>query len=363
MISVALISGTIVVYQQLKYFQNKNLGFNKDQILIIHRPQGLKNNVSVFKESLLSYPSIKKVSASSAIMGMGFNNWGCHLEGSDENQWTTLNMFITDHDFLETYSMEMDSGRFFSREYPTDSTGIVINNPAAKLFETPGVLGKTVSYGDENNFHVIGIMKDFHYESFHQVIRPAGILMLPGMWGESMNYISVKMTGEDPAGTVNYIKEKWNEFSSGMPIEYTFFDEEYNKMYLNEIRTGKVLYLFSILAVLIASLGLLGLSSFITEQRTKEIGIRKIQGASTSGILNLLLREFIKWILLATIIAWPLAYILMKDWLENFAYRIEFPWFSLILSASVTLLIALFTISFQTIRASRANPAESLRYE
>jgi len=363
MISIALITGTIVVYQQLKYFQNKNLGFNKDQILIIHRPQGLKNNVSVFKESLLSYPSIKKVSASSAIMGMGFNNWGCHFEGSDENQWTTLNMFITDHDFLETYSMEMDSGRFFSREYPTDSSGIIINLPAAQLFETPGVLGKTVTYGGEDKFKVIGIMKDFHYESFHQVIRPAAFLLLPGIWGTGMNYISVKMTGEDPAGTVKYIKNRWDEFSSGMPIEYTFFDEEYNKMYLNEIRTGKVLYLFSILAVLIASLGLLGLSSFITEQRTKEIGIRKIQGASTSGILNLLLREFIKWILLATIIAWPLAYILMKDWLENFAYRIEFPWFSLILSASVTLLIALFTVSFQTIRASRANPAESLRYE
>jgi len=363
MISIALITGTIVVYQQLKYFQNKNLGFSKDQILIIHRPQGLRNNVDVFKESLLSFPSIKKVSASSAIMGMGFNNWGCHFEGSGENQWTTLNMFITDYDFLETFSMEMDSGRFFSKEYPTDSSGIVINTPAAKLFETPGVLGKTVSYGGEDHFRVIGIMKDFHYESLHQVIRPAAFLLLPGIWGSGMNYISVKMTGDDPAITLKYIKDKWDEFSSGMPIEYTFFDEEYNKLYQNEIRTGKVLTLFSILAVLIASLGLLGLSSFITEQRTKEIGIRKIQGASTVKILNLLLREFIKWIFLSTIIAWPVAYFLMKNWLENFAYRIEFPWFSLVLSALVTLLIALFTISFQIIRAARANPAESLRYE
>ncbi len=362
-ISIALITGTIVVSRQLNYFQNKNLGFDKDQILIIHRPQGLRNNVNVFKESLLNYPSIKKVSASSALMGMGFNNWGCHFEGSDENQWTTLNMFITDHDFLETYSMEMDSGRFFSREYPTDSSGIVINDPAAKLFETPGILGKTITYGGEDNFRVIGVIKDFHYESFHQVIRPAAFLLLPGIWGAGMNYLSVKMTGEDPAGTIKYIEDKWDEFSSGMPIEYTFFDEEYNRQYQNEIRTGKVLALFSILAVFIACLGLLGLSSFITEQRTKEIGIRKIQGASTARILNLLFREFVKWIVLATIIAWPLGYFLMKDWLENFAYRIEFPWFSLILSALVTLLIAIITISFQTIRAARANPAESLRYE
>ncbi len=363
LISIALISGTIVVSQQLKYFQNKNLGFDKDQILIIRRPQGLRNNVDVFKESLLSFPSIKKVSASSAIMGMGFNNWGCHFEGSDENQWTTLNMFITDHDFLETYSMEMDSGRFFSREFPTDSSGIVINTTAAKLFETPGVLNKTVSYGGEDHFRIIGIMKDFHYESFHQVIRPAAFLLLPGIWGAEMNYLSVKMIDEDPAGTLKYIEDKWDEFSSGMPIEYTFFDEEYNRQYQNEIRTGKVLTLFSILAVFIACLGLLGLSSFITEQRTKEIGIRKIHGASTAKILNLLFREFVKWIFLATIIAWPFAYFLMKDWLENFAYRIEFPWFSLILSALVTLLIAIITVSFQTIRAASANPAESLRYE
>ena len=352
-----------MVSRQLKYFQNKNLGFNKDQILIIHRPQGLRNNVDVFKESLLSNPSVKKVSASSALMGMGFNNWGCHLEGSDENQWTTLNMFITDHDFLETYSMEMDSGRFFSREYPTDSSGIVINNPASLLFETPGVIGKTVTYGGEDNFHVIGIMKDFHYESFHQVIRPAAFILLPGIWGAGMNYISVKITGEDPTGTLKYIEDKWGEFSSGMPIEYTFFDEEYNRQYQNEIRTGKVLALFSILAVFIACLGLLGLSSFITEQRTKEIGIRKIQGASTAKILNMLFWQFIKWLILATIISWPLAYFLMKDWLENFAYRIEFPWFSLILSALVTFLIAIITVSFQTVRAARANPAESLRYE
>jgi putative ABC transport system permease protein len=124
-------------------------------------------------------------------------------------------MFITDHNFLETYSMKMDSGRFFSREFPTDSAGIVINNPAAKLFETPGVLGKTITYGSDDNFHVIGIIKDFHYESFHQVIRPAAFLLLPGIWGAEMSYLSVKMTGEDPAGTIKYIKDKWDEFSSG----------------------------------------------------------------------------------------------------------------------------------------------------
>jgi putative ABC transport system permease protein len=362
-ISIALITGTIIVYRQLNYFQNKDLGFNKDNILIIKRPQGLRNNVDVFKENLLKYPSIKNVSASSAIMGMEFNNWGCSFEGSDENQWTTLNMFITDHDFLETYSMKMDSGRFFSREFPTDSDGIVVNNPAAKLFETPGVLGKKITYGGDDNFHVIGIIRDFHYESFHQVIRPAAIMLLPGIWGAEMNYLSIKMTGEDPAGSIKYIKDKWDEFSSGMPIEYTFFNEEYNRQYQNEIRTGKVLAVFSILAILIACLGLLGLSSFITEQRTKEIGIRKIQGASTGKILTLLFREFVKWILLATIIAWPIAYFLMKDWLENFSFRINFPWFSMILSALLTLVIAIITVSFQTIRASRANPADSLRYE
>ena len=362
-LSIILIAGTLIVYSQLAYFQRKELGFSKDQILILQRPESLGEKLQTFCESLEQHSSIPMVTSSSAIMGMNFNNWGCHLEGNEENEWTTLNMFIVDHDFMQTFSMQMDSGQFFNRDFSTDSSGIIINQAAASLFNSPDVIGKKVTFGGQYNFHVIGIMQDFHYESFHQTIRPAAMLLLPGIWGASEHYIAIKINDPDIPDIVRYVEKQWDEFTGGLPIEYSFFDKEYDQLYQNEMRTGKVLTLFSIIALFIAALGLLGLVSFTTEQRTKEIGIRKVQGASAGKILLHLWKDFGRWILISTLIAIPVSWYLMDNWLQNFAYRIEFQWWTLILAAIIALVIAIITVSFQTIRAAQANPAESLRYE
>jgi putative ABC transport system permease protein len=356
-------AGTFIVYSQLAYFQRKELCFSKEQILILQRPESLGEKIPAFKESLLQHSSIPWVTSSSAIMGIGFNNWGCHLEGSEENEWTTLNMFVVDHDFLNTFSMQMDSGRFFSRDFPTDSTGIVINQAAAKLFESSGAMGKKITFGGQDQFHVIGIIEDFHYESFHQMIRPAAMILLPGIWGTSEAYIAIKINDQNIPETVRFIEDRWKKFTGGLPIEYSFFDKEYDQLYQNEMRTGKVMTLFSIIALFIASLGLLGLVSFTTEQRTKEIGIRKVQGASAGRVLLHLWKDFGRWILISAILAVPITWYLLNNWLQNFAYRIDFRWWPLVIASIIALVIAIITVSFLTIRAAQANPAESLRYE
>ncbi len=362
-LSIILMAGTFIVYSQLSYFQKKKLGFSKEQILVLQRPESLGEKIPAFMESLEQHSSIPWATSSSALMGIGFNNWGCNLEGSEEGEWTTLNMFIVDHDFLNTFSMQMDSGRFFSRDFPTDSSGIVINQAAANLFESSGVMGKKVTFGREYEFQVIGIMEDFHYESFHQTIRPAAMILLPGIWGASENYIAIQISDPDVQQIAGYVEDQWKEFTGGLPIEYSFYDEEYNQLYQNEMRTGKVMTLFAIIALFIASLGLLGLVSFTTEQRTKEIGIRKAQGASAGRILLHLWKDFGRWILIAAIIAVPTTWYLLNNWLQNFAYRIKFQWWTLALAAIIALVIAIITVSYQTIRAAQSNPAESLRYE
>ena len=204
-LSIILLAGTFIVYSQLAYFQKKELGFSKEQILILQRPGSLGEKIPAFKESLAQHSSIPWVTSSSAIMGIDFNNWGCQLEGAAENNWTTLNMFVVDHDFLNTFSMQMDSGRFFSRDFPTDSSGIVINLAAAKLFESSGAMGKMITFGGQDKFHVIGVIEDFHYESFHQTIRPAGILLLPGIWGINEDFIAIKINDQNIPEIVRFI--------------------------------------------------------------------------------------------------------------------------------------------------------------
>jgi putative ABC transport system permease protein len=362
-LSIILMAGTFIVYSQLEYFQKKELGFSKEQILILQRPESLGGKVSAFKEKLLQHAAIPWVTSSSAVMGLDFNNWGCHFEGHEDNHWSTLNMFVVDHDFQKTFSMQMDAGRFFSRDFPTDSSGIVINQAAASLFNTNDVMGRKITFGGQYEFRVIGTMEDFHYESFHQHIRPAGMLLLPGIWGIREDFISIRVSGENLPGTIRFIEDQWKEFTGGLPIQYSFFDREYDQLYQNEKRTGKIMTLFSVIALFIASLGLLGLVAFTTEQRTKEIGIRKVQGASIQKILLHLWKDFGRWILISTLIAIPVTWYLMNNWLQNFAYRIDFSWWSLVIAAILAMVIAVMTVSYQTLKAARINPAESLRYE
>ncbi|MEJ2614401.1 MAG: ABC transporter permease [Ignavibacteriaceae bacterium] len=362
-ISIFLITGTLIVYQQLRYLQNKNLGFDKEQVLVIKNRSTSDQNMSTFKEVLQNNRNIVEVSGSTSLPGTPFYN---HLFRADGIEPFTLSICMADYNYQKTLKFEMLKGRFFSKEFPTDAGAVILNEEAVKLLGWDNPLGKSINYSSNNwrdYFHIVGIVKDFHYESLHQKIRPMALFLNGGNFRWAENYISVRIKTGNLPETIKFVKSEWDEFASGVPFEYSFLNEDYDNLYTNEKQTEQLLAVFSFLAIFIACLGLLGLASYIAGLRTKEIGIRKILGASVSGIVLSLSTEFIKWVVLANIIAWPLAYYFMNNWLQNFAYRINISWWVFIFSGSIALLIAFATVSFQAIKAATANPVKSLRYE
>jgi putative ABC transport system permease protein len=262
--------------------------------------------------------------------------------------------------------LEMVEGRFFSKEIPTDEQAMIVNESKARELGVDDLLNKRIEMwvGDRNEwFHITGIVKDFHYESFHEPIKPLEMVMLHGtcQWPES--FVSVRIHTGNVRETMAHIRETWQEIMTGTPFEFSFLDKIYDDQYRNEERTGHVFTIFTFFALFVACLGLLGLASFAAEQRTKEIGIRKILGASVPGIILMMSREFIRWVLIANIISWPIAYYIMHRWLQSFAYRSDIGLLVFILSGFIALVIALLTVSFQTIKAAIVNPVVSLRYE
>jgi putative ABC transport system permease protein len=362
-ISIFLIISTLVIYQQLLYFQNKELGFDKEQVLVIHNPGSPGDKVEPLKETLRNQSTIQSVSGSAFLPGTGFSNIGFGAEGIEES--FTLNLCICDYDFLKTLKIKLIDGRFFSREFPTDSAAAVLNRKAVELLAWDDPLGKKINNWSDNrgNFHVIGIIEDYHYESLHSEIRPQALFLSGGYYKWDESYISVRLQTDQIRSTINEIEKIWNEFVPDAPFEYSFLDDDYEHLYDNEIRTRKLFTIFSLLAIFIACMGLYGLSSYIAEQKIREISIRKVHGATVSGIVNRLNLSFAKWVLIANIFAWPAAWFAMKRWLQNFAYRIDIPWWTFVAGALLSILIAVIITSFQTIRAASQNPAESLRYE
>ncbi len=361
-VSIILIAGTIIVYRQIQYVQNKNLGFDKEQVLVVKNPGTIDKNIQPFKQALSDYRNIVKVSGSASLPGTPFSNIGFGAEGV---QGFTLNLCICDNDFQKTLNLEMVKGRFFSREFPSDSNAVVLNQEAAKLLGWDDPIGKEINNWRKHrtNFHVIGVVKDFHYESLHQKIRPMALFRIGGYYKRSESYISVQVKTGELAETIKFIENKWKQFAPGAPFEYSFLNDDFNSLYNNEKQTEQLFLIFSSLAIFIACLGLLGLASYIAERRTKEIGIRKILGASVARIVFSMSGEFVKWVILANIIAWPVAWFFMNKWLQSFAYRIHISWWVFALAGGLALIIALLTVSWQAIRAATANPVESLRYE
>jgi putative ABC transport system permease protein len=362
-ISIFLIIGTAVIYKQLSFIQNKNLGFKKEQVLVIKNPGAITGNISAFKNSLSSYNNIIEVSGSSSLPGTQFNNIGFGAEGNDDI--FTLNLCICDYNFQNALRLDMLQGRFFSKEFPSDSTAIILNQKAAELLGWKNPIGKIIhSLGNhQTDFQVIGVVKDFNYESLHTPIRPMGLFDINGFYSRNQSYISIRLKTGNLVATVGFIESKWREFASGAPFEYSFLDEDFNNLYKNEKQTEQLFIIFAFLAIFIACLGLFGLSSYVAELRRKEIGVRKVLGASVGRIIFSLSKEFMKWIVLANIIAWPVAYYFMNNWLQNFAYRINISWWIFVLSGCIALLIAIVTVSFQAIKAAAANLVKSLRYE
>ena len=375
-ISIILIIGTYVVYQQLQFIQNKRLGFEKENIIVIKRGWAIGQNpdgsdqppvqgrsvFEAFKSELLQNPQIVSVAGARYLPGKDCSERVIKPEGASDNDRIQCNYLGGGYDYARTLKFEFVEGRPFTREMASDSMGIILNETAAKLIThgEPAVEKRVGFIGDSDVvFHVIGVVKDFHYESLHHAIAP----LMIGLRNQSRTYIVVKIQPKDVRATVAFLERTWNRYLPYKPFEYFFYDDTYDSMYRAEQRIGKLFTLFSLLAILIACLGLLGLASFTTEQRTKEIGIRKVLGASVSTIMLKLSFEFIRWILTAILIAWPVAWLAMNAWLENFAYRAELSAVPFLFAALLALAIALLTLSWQMIRAARANPIESLRYE
>jgi putative ABC transport system permease protein len=360
-ISIFLVVGTLVVHRQTEFMRSKNLGFDKEHVVVIKTPETLGERSRTFKDRLLALSEVTAVSGSDTTPGRSFRNWGCRAEGRDAS--ITLNMCICDDGFLETMGLEMAEGRFFSRKFSTDERAMVINEAAAKLIGWDDPIGKTISYGRDATFTVVGVVKDYHYESLHQSVRPGALMAQPGIWGAQEDYISARIQPGDIPRTLDRIRDIWTEFSAGIPMEYSFLDTDYDALYNNEKRTGRIFMVFSCLAIGIGCMGLLGLAAFAAEQKTREIGIRRVLGASVPGIMILISRELTHWVLLANLVAWPVAYFVMKGWLQNFTLRIGLDWLFFVIGGTMTLCIAWVSMSFQAYKAASTDPVQALKYE
>jgi putative ABC transport system permease protein len=361
-VSVLLIISTVVVYKQLRYIQNKNLGFDQEQVLVIKNIHLLGNQKEAFKNKILQHPGIDSVSICSAVPSSSFNSWAVVPEGKTADEWTTLRFCVGDHDYFDTLKLELVEGRLFSRELSSDTSAAVLNQEAVKVLDWKDPLGKQFKRG-RTTHTVIGVVKDFHFESMHKKVQKLAVVLSSPSYEFFRRFIAVKISSQDFLTTLGYIDTAWNSFSPELPLDFSFLDQDLDSLYRSERKTGNILLLFVFMAVFIASLGLLGLMAFSISKRTKEIGIRKILGANNIKVMVSLVREFVMLVFLANIIAWPLGWYAMSKWLENFAYKTNIGIEVFILAACFSFTAAIVTIGFQVFKAARANPVDSLRYE
>ena len=364
LITIFLLCSTLVVYNQLQFIQNKKLGYEREHLLILHDAYILKDKLPTLKEKLLALPQVESATISSFLPVPSSNNSSSYFLGknADMSQVVLLNNWTVDEDYIKTMGMEIGQGRGFSRDFPTDTMGVLINEATAAFFGEDDPIGKIISnYGANDelvSYEVLGVVEDFNFQSLRQSIEPL-ILHL----GRSKGLITLRFQSNDIPELIQQIEQNWREVSAGMPFSYSFMDERFNQMYLAEQRIGKVMGTFAFLAIFIACIGLIGLATFMAQQRTKEIGIRKVLGASLIQLVHLLSKDFLKLVFVAFFIAVPAAWLSMSKWLENFAYRIELEWWMFAIAGLAALGLAFLTVGFQSIRAALANPIESLKSE
>jgi putative ABC transport system permease protein len=360
-ISIGLIVATIIVYNQMIYMRNQDLGFNKDQVVVMDTYGDPAKDA--LKQALATIPTVKSVATSSSVPGGG--NPGAYSEIENvkgDLQVANLDLYFVDFDYLSQFKIKMAAGRGFSKEFATDTTqAMVLNEAAARMFgysSPQQAIGRRFKqWGREGR--IIGVMKDFHFHSLQQPIKPLSMRIEPG----GCNLVSAKVAATNLPSTMSAIENKWKTLIPNRPFSYFFLDEFFDKQYRGEETFGKLFLNFAILAIFISCLGLLGLASYSTIQRTKEIGVRKVLGASVSNIVSLLSKEFLKLVAISSLIALPIAWFTMHKWLQDFAYRSVISWWVFLLAATLATVIALVTISFQAIRAAVANPVKSLRTE
>ncbi len=363
-ISIFLFASTLIVNNQLEYVQTKNLGWDKEHLLVIKRAWAIEDNEETFGNELLANPDILTYSPTGSIPGRGFGMNVVVKQGAPRTEQHLLSFMESKYDLDKTFNFEVKEGRYFRKDFSTDSNSVVVNESALRTLGIKDPLGKQLIFpGDspENDYVVtiIGVLKDFHFESFHQKIRPL-IITLHTRWPA---FITLKLLPRNMEETLAHVRASWEKFVPDKPLEYFFMDDDFGRLYDEEVRTSRIFTAFSILAIFIACLGLFGLATFITLQRTKEIGIRKTLGASTASVVILLSKQFSIWVLLANILAWPAAYYFMNSWLNRFEYRVDVGFYSLFLAGFSALTIALFTVAYNSIKAALANPVKSLHYE
>jgi putative ABC transport system permease protein len=358
-ISIGLIAGTLVVRSQLHFLQNARLGFDQEQVLIIHRAGALEKQHAVFRDRLVAEPVIAAAAAAQNLPGHIFDSTVFSLEQPANYQNTSLTYVNVDEQYVDVLKLKVVAGRNFSKAFATDSSAFLINQTAAKAFGWDEPLGKQINMGNFYKGPVVGVVEDFHFESLHHEVKP--IIFLFNRWRPS--YLAVRLRAGNVSESVAVVQKLWKEFVPTSPLEYSFLDQNYQKLYDSEQRMSQVFTTFSVFSILIACLGLFGLASFVAQQKTKEIGIRKVLGASVAGLVGLMSKDFAKLVLVANLIAWPLAYFAMTRWLQDFAYRISIGVEIFLFSGLLALAIALLTVSFQAIKAALTNPVEALRYE
>jgi len=365
-IAIFLMISTILVARQLHFIRNRNMGFEREHLIYMQMQGNMKEQFAAVKKELQDDPGILEVTAMDQLpiqIGRRYSSW--NWEGKDPEQEVTFWTTSVDHDYFATMQMEIIQGRAFSREYRTDAgQAYMLNESAVKLIEMDTPVGKRFAATTRSGLEqgtIIGIVKDFNFQNLHEKISPLVMMHEP----DRFRYICLRIDPDDTevAGVITSLERVWKKFAPGFPFAYQFLDSIYDRMYRVEQRTGKIFRYFTFLALFISCLGLFGLAAQISEQRTKEIGIRKVMGASLVEICFLFSRQFIVWVALGNILAWPIAYLFMRNWLNQFAYRTGVEAWVFVLSALLAVIVALLTISFQALKTAHINPVESLRYE
>ena len=366
-ISIVLITSTVVVYQQLNHIRSMKLGYDKEHVLVVHNTYYLGEQAETFKNEALRQPSVTAATLTGYLPANAFNNNNNAIfPGTNPNseRTTTLPWFFVDHDYIPTMGMEMVAGRNFSRDFATDTAALVINEAAARyFFDDTDPVGQILSrFSDDpgrfETYTVVGVVQDFHYSTMRQKIMPMVINL-----ADNISALSLRVQPGQEAATIAALEEQWSRFVSDLPFEYSFLNERFNDIYKSEQKLGMIFTVFCSLAIFIACLGLFGLAAYTAEQRTKEIGIRKVLGASVGSLVLMFSKDFTKLVLVALLIAIPISYFMMSRWLDDFAYRITLGVSTFLIARGLALLIAWLTIGFQSVRAAVANPVKSLRSE
>lgn len=365
-ICIIMIISTIVVYKQLSYMTNKNVGFAKDQVLVLKRAEGLKDNKKVFKNELLKTSGILSASYTQTTPGRNFNGHGQHISGRPSDEIHVIHPFMADEDIFETLGLELVLGNSFKGQN-SKLPKAILNETAVNHTGLEKPLENKIDRGTMGvqEVDIIGVVRDFHFKSFHHQVEP--LVMLPldveNDPNHNATFLLVKINGKNIQATLQHIEEQWKKFAGNYPFEYSFMDDDFRKLFEREQTMAQVYTIFSVISIAIACLGLLGLTSFFVNKRTKEIGIRKIVGATITSITILLSRQFTKWILISILIGSSVAWYVMQLWLRNFAFQTEMSWWIFAVAGGFTLFIAMLTVSWHLYRAASVNPVETLRYE